>query len=148
MTSTGSAPAERPVHADVHGLIEEFVQRVPGIAHAVAVGSDGLLRAASAALPRDRADQLAAISAGVASLTHGAATIFEGGQVRQTMVEMTSGFLLVMAMSGGASLAVLAAHSCDIGQVGYEMTLLTERVTTALQTQPSVVPNVSPWSQQ
>ncbi|MGH3429364.1 MAG: roadblock/LC7 domain-containing protein [Mycobacteriales bacterium] len=122
--------------ADVNWLIESFVQQVPGIAHAVVVSSDGLLMASSAALPRDRADQLAAIAAGVASLTHGAANIFEGGRVSQTVVEMESGFLIVMAISGGSCLAVLASHSCDIGQVGYEMALLVERVGAVLTPQP------------
>jgi predicted regulator of Ras-like GTPase activity (Roadblock/LC7/MglB family) len=33
-----------------------------------------------------------------------------------------------MSVSDGSSLAVLAATSCDIGTVAYEMTLLVDRV--------------------
>ncbi len=132
MTSPHTGPHSDGDGSDVSWLIENFVQQVPGIAHSVVVSADGLLMASSAALPRDRADQLAAIAAGVASLTSGAADIFEGGRVSQTVVEMESGFLIVMAISGGSCLAVLASQSCDIGQVGYEMALLVERVGAVL----------------
>ncbi len=134
-----SAPITQPLPggngSDVSWLIENFVQQVPGIAHSVVASADGLLMASSAALPRDRADQLAAIATGVASLTQGAATVFEGGRVSQTVVEMESGFLIVMAASGGSCLAALASQSCDIGQVGYEMALLVERVGEVLTPQ-------------
>jgi hypothetical protein len=41
---------------------------------------------------------------------------------------MQGGFLLLMAISDGSWLAVLASPTSDIGLVGYEMTLLVERV--------------------
>ena len=54
---------------DLSWLLANFADRVPGVAHAVAVSADGLLLAASRDLPRDRADQLAAIdSHGIALL--------------------------------------------------------------------------------
>ena len=74
------------------------------------------------------ADQLAAVSSGLGSLTQGAARCFEAGMVRETVVEMERGVMLLMAISDGSSLAVLAAPNCDIGQVAYEMALLVERV--------------------
>jgi hypothetical protein len=37
-----------------------------------------------------------------------------------------------MSISDGSALGVLAARSCDVGQVGYEMALLVERVGQAL----------------
>jgi hypothetical protein len=40
---------------------------------------------------------------------------------KQTVVEMQRGFLFVMAISDGSCLIVLAATSCDLGGVGYEM---------------------------
>ena len=40
---------------------------------------------------------------------------------------MERGLLLVMAISDGSSLAVLAAADCDMGLVAYEMTLLVDR---------------------
>ncbi len=36
--------------------------------------------------------------------------------------------MLVMSISDGSSLAVLAAPGCDIGLIGYEMALLVQRV--------------------
>jgi predicted regulator of Ras-like GTPase activity (Roadblock/LC7/MglB family) len=108
-------------------LINEFVDRVPGVAHVIVVSSDGLLLVMSDGLPRERADQLSAIASGLVSLTGGAARCFDAGEVRQTIVEMDQGFLIVMAISDGSSLAVLASRSCDIGLVGYEMALLVSR---------------------
>ena len=70
------------------------------------------------------------------SLTQGAARCFEGGAVLQTVVEMDNGFLFLMSISDGSSFAVLAARSCDVGQVGYEMALLVDRVGEALTPQP------------
>src|SRR5262249_12231974 len=86
--------------------------------------------------PADRADQLAAVGWGLSSLTQGAARVFEAGSVIQTVVEMEGGLLLVMAISNGSSLAVLAASDCDMGLVAYEMTLLVERVGRALTPGP------------
>ena len=50
----------------------------------------------------------------------------------QTVVEMQRGLLIVMAISDGSSLAVLAAADCDMGLVAYEMALIVERVGSAL----------------
>ncbi|BCB85287.1 hypothetical protein Psuf_026000 [Phytohabitans suffuscus] len=66
----------------------------------------------------------------------GAARCFEGGAVLQTVVEMDNGFLFLMSISDGSSFAVLAARSCDVGQVGYEMALLVDRVGDALTPAP------------
>jgi predicted regulator of Ras-like GTPase activity (Roadblock/LC7/MglB family) len=82
--------------------------------------------------PADRVDQLAAVTSGLTSLTQGAARVFEGGAVTQTVVEMQRGMMIVMAISDGSSLAVLAAADCDMGLVAYEMALLVERVGSAL----------------
>lgn len=116
----------RPAH-DLNWLVTNFVDRVPDVAHAVVVSSDGLPLACNTGFPQDRADQLAAVTSGLASLTQGAARVFEGGYVVQTMVEMEGGVLVIMAISHGASLAVLAATTADIGLIAYEMALLVER---------------------
>lgn len=124
-----------PVSSDAQNLnwlINNFVDRVPGVAHTVVVSADGLLLAVSDGFPRDRADQLAAVASGLVSLTGGAARVFEAGAVTQTVVEMELGFLFIMAISDGASMAVLAAPSCDIGLVGYEMALLVTRAKDVL----------------
>ena len=76
------------------------------------------------------------MASGLSSLTQGAARVFEGGAVLQTVVEMEGGLLLSMAISNGSSLAVLASSDCDMGLVAYEMTLLVERVGRALTPEP------------
>lgn len=121
-----------PTQRDMGWLLTNFTDEVHGVAHAIAVSSDGLLLAHSRDLPRDRGDQLAAITAGLVSLTQGAAGLLEAGGVLQNVVEMDGGFLFLMSMSDGAALAALAARGCDVGQVGYEMALLVERVGNAL----------------
>ena len=113
-------------------LITDFVRRVPGIAHAVVVSADGLLLAGSHGLPRDRAEQLSAVASGLVSLTQGAARCFEAGTVNQTVVEMDRGYLFLMSISDGSCLAVLAPRGCDVGKIGYEMTLLVDQVGAAL----------------
>jgi predicted regulator of Ras-like GTPase activity (Roadblock/LC7/MglB family) len=121
---------------DLNWLITNFVERVPAVAHAIVVSSDGLPLAFSDGFPPDRADQLAAVASGLSSLTQGAARVFEAGSVIQTVVEMEGGLLLVMAISNGSCLAVLASADSDMGLVAYEMTLLVERVGRALTPDP------------
>ncbi len=116
---------------DLNWLITNFAGRVPSVAHAIVVSADGLPLAFSDGFPQDRADQLAAVTSGLTSLTQGAARVFEGGAVTQTVVEMRQGLLLVMAISDGSSMAVLASADCDMGLVAYEMALLVERVGQA-----------------
>ena len=127
-------PLARPAQ-DLNWLVTNFVERVQSVAHAIVVSSDGLSMAYSQGFPPDRVDQLATVTAGLASLTQGASRMFEGGAVAQTVVDMQRGLLIVMAISGGSSLAVLAATDCDLGLVAYEMTLLVERVGSALTPQ-------------
>jgi uncharacterized protein len=125
------SPVMRSIH-DLNGLITNFVERVDSVAHAIVVSSDGLPMAFSQGFPADRVDQLAAVTSGLASLTQGASRVFEGGAVTQTVVEMQRGLLIVMAISDGSSIAVLAAPDCDMGLVAYEMVLLVEQVGSAL----------------
>jgi len=113
-------------------LVDDFVARVAGVAHAIVVSADGLLLASSERLPIDRAEQLAAVASGLVSLNLGAARCFEAGDVKQTVVEMERGYLFLMSISDGSCLAVLAAPNCDIGLIGYAMTRLVERVGVQL----------------
>lgn len=117
---------------DLNWLITAFTERVPSVANAAVVSSDGLPLAFSSGLAGDRVDQLAAVTSSITSLVEGAARLFEGGSVAQTLVTMDRGMLLVMSVSDGSSLAVLAASDCDLGLVAYEMALLAERTGRAL----------------
>lgn len=113
-------------------LITNFAERVPSVAHAIVVSSDGLPIAYSTGFPPERAEQLAAVTSGLTSLTQGAARMFEGGEVKQTVVDMEEGLLIVMAVSDGSTLAVLVGDDCDMGLVAYEMSLLVVQVGDAL----------------
>ena len=125
----------RPVR-DLNWLITAFADRVPSVAHALVLSSDGLPLAYSQGLPPDRVDQLAAVASGLTSLVDGAARIFEGGPVNQTVVEMRQGSLIVMSVTGGSIIAVLAGADSDMGLVAYEMALLADRTWRALTPEP------------
>src|SRR6266536_2289444 len=104
-------PAADPGHLD--WLVEDFARTTPGVAHAMVVSSDGLALVLSDRLDPARADQLAAIACGVASLADGADRLLESGGVRQTVV--------------------------DMGVVGYQATVLArqagEQLTPVLRTE-------------
>jgi predicted regulator of Ras-like GTPase activity (Roadblock/LC7/MglB family) len=117
--------------SDLSWLVGNFARRTPGVAHAMVVSADGLPVAVSDHLDRPQADQLAAIASGLASLTQGGARCIDGGLVTQTVVEMDQGLLVVMAISDGSCLTVLAA-ACDVGVVAYEMTVLVTRAGDVL----------------
>jgi predicted regulator of Ras-like GTPase activity (Roadblock/LC7/MglB family) len=116
-------------------LVNNFADTVPGVAHAVVVSVDGLLLTASARLPTDRADQMAAIAAGIVSLNLGAAKCLGAQAVLRSIVEMDHGVLLLTSIRDGSCLAVLAVRDCDVAQVAYEMTVLVERVGQILTPQ-------------
>lgn len=125
-----TTPRTQP--SDLGWAITKFTRDSPGVAHAIVVSADGLLLTSSERLPRDRADQLAAVSSGLVSLTQGAARCFEAGRVRETMVVMDGGTVLLMSISDGSSLAVLASSDCDLGLVGFEMVNLVKRLGAML----------------
>jgi uncharacterized protein len=58
----------------------------------------------------------------------GVASSFGAGPVRQTIIEMSGGYLFLTSISEGSMLAVFAERTCDMGMIGYEMTLLAARV--------------------
>ena len=117
---------------DLDWLLNSFVERISGAASAVVVSSDGLVLAMSDRIAVDRADQLAAVTSGLASLTAGAARCFEAGVVSQVIVEMSGCFLFVTTVSDGSALAVMSDPDCDIGLIGYEMSLLVARIGQVL----------------
>jgi uncharacterized protein len=120
---------------NLNWLVSRFVEEVTDAAHAILVSADGLLMAESQSIPGERAEQVAAVASGLASLAVGAARLFEGGAVMQTAIEMERGYLLLMSVGDGSHLAVLTQDTADIGQVGYEMALLVERVGRMIQAQ-------------
>ncbi len=113
---------------DLSWILANFAHRTVGVREAVAVSSDGFLLAASAGLESHGVEQFGAIIAGLTSLSRGAADLYGYGDVDQIIIEMMAGYLFVMAVDDGSTVGVLADADCDVGSVGYEMTLLIERV--------------------
>jgi predicted regulator of Ras-like GTPase activity (Roadblock/LC7/MglB family) len=109
-------------------LLDDMVARVAEVGKAVILSRDGLAIGASSTLTREDSEYLCAAAAGFQSLARGTSQHFGGGPVRQTVVEMESAFLFVMAAGEGSCLAVLASLGADMGLVAYEMALLVRRV--------------------
>ena len=136
MTNGANPQSGDAGYGDLGWLLTSFTRRVPTIVCALAVSVDGLAIAASEKVDKDEADSLAAITSGLASLTIGAAKLLSTGRIRQTVVDMDGGVLLVMSAADRAFLAVLAQPGADLGQVGYETAVLTQRVAAALEPAP------------
>jgi predicted regulator of Ras-like GTPase activity (Roadblock/LC7/MglB family) len=117
-------------------VLDEMVGRVPAVTQAVILSRDGLMVGASQGLRRDDAEHLAALAAGVQSLARGAGQHFNGGGVRQTIIEMDTAFLFISAAGQGSCLAVLASAAADAGLIAYEMAVLVKRVGQHLTTYP------------
>ncbi len=113
---------------NVNWLLAQFVDQTHGVHRAVAVSSDGLLMAMSEGLTREQADRFAAITSGMMSLARGGAQTFGDTGVSQCMIEMHQNMMFVSSISDGSALGVLTAKDIDMGLVGYEMTMLVDRV--------------------
>lgn len=135
---SGLTPPRQQIRADLGWLLTGFVGELASVVHAVAVSADGLPLAASDGLPSERADQLAAITCGLASLTEGAARCLDANPVSHTVVEMRGGTLLVVTIDDTAHLVVLVTPGADLGQIGYETAMLARRVGAALSPTPRV----------
>jgi predicted regulator of Ras-like GTPase activity (Roadblock/LC7/MglB family) len=109
-------------------LLGNFVHQTDGVRDAVAVSSDGLLIAGSDGLSRAEADHLAAIVSSIASVARSASRRYDFDGLKLIMIEMRRGFLMVSVIAGGSCLGVVAEGDSDVGLVGYEMSLLAERV--------------------
>ncbi len=117
---------------DLSFLLRGLVDDVPGIREAVVVSSDGLLVALSAGIDRSAGDRLSAVAAGLMSVARGAGAPMEAGAVHEVIVEYEHALAVVMGISDGSALAVVARRPCDMGLVAYEMATLAERVGPAL----------------
>jgi len=114
--------------ADINWLLDNFVANTAGVEQALGVSSDGLLMAISAQLQRAEADKLAAMISGLTSLSLSASRLLGKGPLRQVITEFGHGYLMVSAISGGSCLGVVTSATCDLGAVGYECTVLVQRI--------------------
>jgi predicted regulator of Ras-like GTPase activity (Roadblock/LC7/MglB family) len=113
-------------------MLARFVEQTPGVQGAVAVSSDGLLMAMSTALTREAAEPVAAIVSGITSLGLGAARALDDDGLDRIIVGMRLGVLVIASVSDGSAIGVVARNGCDIGAVGYQMTVLADRAGAML----------------
>ncbi|MEU9989127.1 roadblock/LC7 domain-containing protein [Streptomyces sp. NPDC048045] len=119
-------------------LLEGLLERTPGARHALVLSRDGMKLCRSPELSVDQADQLAAIAAGIQSLSHGASVEFGDGSggVRSAMTEFHGGVLFIVEAGRGAHLAVVTAEDADPGMVGHRMSELVEQLGEHLTALP------------
>ena len=120
-------------------LLDDLVTRVSDVTKAVILSRDGLGVGSSAGMTREDSEYLCAAAAAFQSLAKGTSQHFGGGAVRQTVIEMETAFLLVMAAGEGSCLAVLAGAGVDAGMVAYEMAILVRRVGEHMGVSPRPV---------
>ena len=132
---------------DLDWVTSNFSTRIPGVRSVVVLSTDGLVLATSEGIGRDDADTMAAVTSGLTSLTQGAARTLGTGGVNQVIVEMDGGYLFVTTISDGSALAVTCGPDCDIGLIGYEMSLLVARLGPALtpRMRTDEVADVAAW---
>ncbi|MDT0441894.1 roadblock/LC7 domain-containing protein [Streptomyces johnsoniae] len=124
--------------ASLDWLLESLLSRTPGARHALVLSRDGLKLCRTPELSEDQADQLAAISAGIQSLSHGASMEFGDGTggVRQSMTEFYGGILFIVEAGDGAHLAIVADDDADVGLIGHNMNELVEQLGEHLSAPP------------
>ncbi|MFD5317854.1 roadblock/LC7 domain-containing protein [Streptomyces sp. NPDC127098] len=131
---------------DLNWMLDDLVRRVPRTRHVLVLSADGLVIAHSRDLGREDAEHISAVASGFQSLARGFGYRFDGGHVRQTIVELENLFLFVTGAGQGACLAILGEDDIDVGLVAYEMNLLVKRVGEYLAAAPRHAAAVSPTS--
>lgn len=122
--------------AQLSWLLDSFVQRVNDLRQAVVLSRDGLVMAAAQSVSREEADHLAALAAGLQGLARGAMEHCEASEVRQTIIELDSAFLFVMAAGEGTCLAVVSSADANVGVIAYEMAMMVRRMGKYLAARP------------
>jgi predicted regulator of Ras-like GTPase activity (Roadblock/LC7/MglB family) len=133
MTQTGESTG-----AQLGWLLDNLVSRVANVRQALVLSRDGLVVAKSQTMTQEEGDHLSALASGLHSLARGTGQQVGGGPVRQTIVEMESAFLFVIAAGQGTCLAVLASSNANLSVMAYEMAMLVRRIGTHLTATPRV----------
>jgi uncharacterized protein len=119
--------------ASMGPLLVSLVDRVPGASHAVLSSVEGVPVATSSGLPEQRAEQLAAIGAGLLSIADGAGRALEVGDTCQAVVEMAAGILMATPVAAGLSLTIVAVVDCDREELGFEAAQFIDQVKELLR---------------
>ena len=117
-------------------LLDNLVDQVEHVQRTLVLSRDGLVVAASRGLTPEDSEHLSALAAGLQSLARGTGRHFGAGEVRQTIIEMESAFLFVIAAGRGTCLAVLTSADANMGLIAYEMAMLVRRMGKYLAAEP------------
>jgi predicted regulator of Ras-like GTPase activity (Roadblock/LC7/MglB family) len=120
---------------DLDWLLDRLVEQVVGARCAVVLSDDGLVISQSSDVERADAERLAAIATSQQSLARGAGGIFEGGPVRQVIVEFARLWLFVSSAGRGTHLAVVADPEVDAEVMAVAMHTLVQQVGQHLGTE-------------
>jgi predicted regulator of Ras-like GTPase activity (Roadblock/LC7/MglB family) len=117
-------------------VVDDLVRRVEGISQAVVLSRDGLTLGASQSLSREDADRFCAVAAGLQSLAREVGQRFDGGQARQTIVEMETALVFAIEAGEGTCLAAMCKADAKPGLIAYEMGKLVKRIRQHLAAGP------------
>ncbi|GAA3254637.1 roadblock/LC7 domain-containing protein [Nonomuraea helvata] len=132
-TTDAAGTADR----ELDWLLENLRKKTPGVRHVLVLTRDGLKMCITSGLDRDKADQLAALAAGIQSLSLSASAEFgDGIGAGQAMVEFAGGLLLIVPAGEGAHLAVIADEDGDVGLVAHNMNEMVEQIGVYLSAAP------------
>jgi predicted regulator of Ras-like GTPase activity (Roadblock/LC7/MglB family) len=123
-----------PETGRIDWLLDDLVRRLASVRYAVVLSTDGLLLGRSQDISGDDADHFCAMSSAIYSLAHSAGTHFQGGGVRQAVVELDRAVLFITAAGQNACLALLTTEVTNMGMIAYEMNQTVQRVGSALST--------------
>ncbi|WP_432923244.1 roadblock/LC7 domain-containing protein [Microbispora sp. CA-135349] len=134
--------ASHTTDRDFDWLLENLKEKTPGIRHVLVLTRDGLKMSFTADLGLDAADQLAALAAGIQSLSLSASAEFgDGIGAGQAMVEFAGGLLLIVPAGDGAHLAVVAEEDGEVGLIAHNMNELVEQIGVYLTAAPRQTEN-------
>ena len=149
--TTAAPPPDLTPAQTVAWLLDAFVDRVPGVTHALVASKDGLALLTSSNVTKNWADTVSAALCGYASLA--ASTPGPSGSqqpARQIALEFDDHLFVAMASgvrqhaafshrpeTAGTVETVLGVHTettADLGLVGYEMRMLIKRFPQRMKT--------------
>ncbi|AVH23414.1 roadblock/LC7 domain-containing protein [Nocardia cyriacigeorgica] len=120
--------------SDLNWLLDDLVERLAGVRYAVVLSTDGLLLGHSNGIVREDGEHFAAMSSTLYGLARSAGSRFDGGGVRQAVIELDRAVLFVTSAGDNACLALQASENANLGMVAYEMNLTVQRVGNYLST--------------
>jgi predicted regulator of Ras-like GTPase activity (Roadblock/LC7/MglB family) len=115
-------------------MLDDLVKRLARVRYAVVLSTDGLMLGKSATMSVEDAEHFSAMSSALQSLARSAGARFDGGDVRQTVIELDRAVLFLTAAGDNACLALLSEQGASMGTVAYEMNQTVLRLGELLST--------------